>query len=147
MAIQIPEQYPLVIATATSTVFLNIYQYLNVNRHRKAAGIKYPQLYAEKAEMEKSLLARQFNCAQRAHQNTLESLPYVLLMGFVGGLKFPVVSSVILGGWILGRFQYTYMYSKGDPTKRSGMLSNYCLMGLIPPALVSAGMLVYETYF
>jgi len=146
MTIQIPEQYPLVIAVATSTIFLNIYQYTNVNRHRKASGIKYPQLYAEKAEVEKSPLAQQFNCAQRAHQNTLENLPYALLMAFVGGLKFPVASSVILGAWILGRIRYTYTYSKGDPQKRNGRFSTLCLLGLIPGAVGAAGMLVYETY-
>lgn len=36
-------RYHLVIAAATSTVWLNIYQYLKVGQARKKSGIKYPQ--------------------------------------------------------------------------------------------------------
>ncbi|EJU06300.1 membrane-associated proteins in eicosanoid and glutathione metabolism [Dacryopinax primogenitus] len=146
MPIELPEKYPLVIAAATSTVFLNVYQYLNVRNHRRASGIKYPQLYAEQAEVAKNPLALKFNCAQRAHQNTLESISYVLMMGFVTGLKYPVTSASLLTAWILGRVSYTYYYSKGDPTKRGFSLFNTALTGLMLTSVASAGQLVYELY-
>ncbi|KZO98072.1 membrane-associated proteins in eicosanoid and glutathione metabolism [Calocera viscosa TUFC12733] len=145
MPVELPEQYPWVIATATSAVFLNIYQYSNVEHARRAAGVKYPQLYAEKAEMDNNALALKFNCAQRAHQNTLESVPYVLLMhvSFVGGLKYPVTTTGLLGTWILARVGYTYQYSQGDPTKRGGPLTGIALAGLIIVSVGAAGRLVY----
>ncbi|KZO98075.1 hypothetical protein CALVIDRAFT_562466 [Calocera viscosa TUFC12733] len=57
MVFEVPERFRLVIATATGTVFLNVYQYINVGRARAAAGIKYPQLYAEQAELAKTPMA------------------------------------------------------------------------------------------
>ncbi|KZT62846.1 membrane-associated proteins in eicosanoid and glutathione metabolism [Calocera cornea HHB12733] len=146
MVLVIPDRFPLVIATATGTVFLNAYQYINVNKHRKAAGIKYPQLYAEQAEVEKNPLALKFNCAQRAHQNTLESITYVLLMSFTTGLKYPEVASGLLAAWIVGRVQYTNQYSKGDASKRGGTLFNLALTSLIFTSVASAGQLVYAMF-
>ncbi|KZO98073.1 membrane-associated proteins in eicosanoid and glutathione metabolism [Calocera viscosa TUFC12733] len=146
MVFEVPERFPLVIATATGTVFLNVYQYNNVDRARTAAGIKYPQLYAEQAELAKNPMALKFNCAQRAHQNTLESITYVLLMSFVTGLNYPVAASGLLAAWIIGRVQYTYKYSQGDASKRGGQLFNIALTGLILTSVASAGQLVYAMY-
>lgn len=48
-----------------------------VGAARRAFGVPYPQMYAEKSDKH----ATAFNCVQRAHQNTLEQLPlfYTLL--------------------------------------------------------------------
>jgi len=104
---------------ASSTFFLCIYQMINVSGARKKSGVKYPYLYAEKAEAEKNFEAMKFNCAQRAHANTLENLPHILLMTMIGGLYFPVSSAVACTLWTVGRVFYTINYSAGDPSKRN----------------------------
>jgi len=78
-AIVVPEGYSYVLACIASTAWLNGWQAFKVGSARKAAQVKYPQLYAEKAEAEADRLKMKFNCTQRAHQNTLESLPTMLV--------------------------------------------------------------------
>lgn len=84
-------------AAILSTSVLVFWQHAVVAKARGRAGIKYPQrafstswtsavtpytyfiAYAEKAEVEASKEALIFNCAQRAHMNTLETLPIILV--------------------------------------------------------------------
>lgn len=47
---------------------------MRVSAARKAANVKYPAMYAT-GEDQASI---KFNCAQRAHYNTLENLPVFL---------------------------------------------------------------------
>ena len=49
-------------------------------RYRKAAGVEYPNLYASEESAAKDPKRKQFNCAQRAHQNTLEAFPTLLVV-------------------------------------------------------------------
>ncbi|KAL5533960.1 hypothetical protein ACEPAG_420 [Sanghuangporus baumii] len=116
-SINVPEGYSYVFAVATATVFLNSYQMVNTARARKASGIPYPYAYAEKAEVASNSAAQKFNCAQRAHQNTLEHAPYVLYSLLVTGLKYPYLSAALGTPWVVGRFLYTRGYSSGDPKK------------------------------
>ncbi|EJC99660.1 uncharacterized protein FOMMEDRAFT_112727 [Fomitiporia mediterranea MF3/22] len=116
-SIEVPQGYSYVLAAATSSILLNAYQVYNVTKARKAANIAYPQAYAEKAEAMSSVAAYRFNCAQRAHQNTLESAPHVILSTLVTGLKYPYLAAALGGTWIAGRFFYTIGYSTGDPDK------------------------------
>ncbi|EJC99659.1 membrane-associated proteins in eicosanoid and glutathione metabolism [Fomitiporia mediterranea MF3/22] len=109
--------YSYVLAAAASTIVLNAYQTINVGRARKAAKVPYPQAYAEKAEAASSPAAYRFNCAQRAHQNTLESVPHVILSVLVTGLKYPHLAAALGGAWVIGKVLYTIGYSTGDPNK------------------------------
>ncbi|PAV19928.1 membrane-associated s in eicosanoid and glutathione metabolism [Pyrrhoderma noxium] len=132
--IVVPQGFSFVLVASASTVFLNMWQHIRVNNARQAAKIDYPQMYAEKNEAASSKEAYIFNCVQRAHQNTLESLPHYLLNLFVTGLKRPYLSASLGALWLAGRIFYTIGYSSGDPKKRltrGGYLSSAALIGLI----------------
>jgi len=139
--------YAWVILAAVSTGWLTFWQGIYVSRHRKAANIAYPQLYAEKAEAEASAEAFKFNCAQRAHQNTLENFPQTLFFLVFAGLKYPIPAASLGGLWVVGRVLYTLGYSTGDPKKRyRGMVGSIGQLGLQLLATYAAGRLVLATF-
>ncbi|KAJ7701802.1 hypothetical protein B0H17DRAFT_1128035 [Mycena rosella] len=111
----LPAGLPYVAAALVSTAFLLTGQMIAVGRARKAAGIKYPQLYADKAEMAASPAAVKFNCVQRAHQNTLENIAQVYMMTTVLGLRHPVLAASGLAMWVASRVAYTIGYASGNP--------------------------------
>ena len=47
---------------------------------RKTAGVNYPTLYASEESAASDPKKKQYNCSQRAHQNTLESLPAMMAL-------------------------------------------------------------------
>ncbi|GJE87311.1 membrane-associated proteins in eicosanoid and glutathione metabolism [Phanerochaete sordida] len=119
MSIVLPEGFQYTTAAVVSTFWLTFYQTIRVSRARKAAKIDYPQAYAEKAEAAASKEAQIFNCAQRAHQNTLEWLPQIIGSTFIVGLKYPYLAAAVCGTWTAARFLYTIGYASGDPKKRN----------------------------
>ncbi|KAF5328783.1 hypothetical protein D9619_011540 [Psilocybe cf. subviscida] len=82
-AFSCPTKLTLILATGfqnvgsamVSVVLLLVVQTNLLSKYRKRAGIKYPPMYTEQAQVEASMDAWKFNCAQRAHQNTLEHIP------------------------------------------------------------------------
>jgi hypothetical protein len=42
-----------------------IFQIMNVSKHRKISGVKYPAVYAPDADAAKDIKLMRFNCAQR----------------------------------------------------------------------------------
>lgn len=132
-SIVLPPSFGYVAAGLVSTVWVLGWQMLVVGKHRKRSGIKYPQLYAEKAEAEASKDAFLFNCAQRAHQNTIEHMPIVVVTTLVTSMKNPVFAGYACGLWALSRVLYTLGYTTGDPVKRNtrgGILGELPLFGL-----------------
>ncbi|KJA25141.1 hypothetical protein HYPSUDRAFT_135445 [Hypholoma sublateritium FD-334 SS-4] len=117
ITITLPDGFQFLGASFVSTVFLLFFQSTLVSKYRKSAGIAYPQVYADKAQVEASKDAIRFNCAQRAHQNTLENLPIVYVTTLLTGLKFPVIAASALGLWTISRVSYTRGYVTGDPAK------------------------------
>ncbi|PFH54853.1 hypothetical protein AMATHDRAFT_38086 [Amanita thiersii Skay4041] len=130
-AITLPEGYQYVGAALLSTTWVLLYQTRLVGKFRKASGIRYPQLYAEKNEVEASVEALKFNCAQRAHHNTLEQLPLVLITTLIMGVKAPLVAAAACASWSLNRISYTRGYTTGDPTKRITFLTKLTSIGSI----------------
>eukprot|EP00958_Prasinococcus_capsulatus_P007957 scaffold744_cov370-Prasinococcus_capsulatus_cf.AAC.4 len=82
---------------------------------RDKYGVKYPNLYASKAETKE---AEKFNCVQRGHQNTLENVPMCLAFALLGGLQHPLACAVGAMLYNFGKALYMYGYSLGDPNKR-----------------------------
>lgn len=81
---------------------------------RSGSGVEYPALYA-KGDDEKAL---KFNCAQRGHQNCLETFPHYLVFSLIAGLRHPILASLMGLLWIISRYQFFEGYSTGDPEKR-----------------------------
>ena len=58
-----------------------------------------------------------FNCAQRAHHNTLEVMPHTLFTLLFSGLRYPGAATALGAVWLFGRIVYTMGYATGDPAK------------------------------
>ncbi|WWC85738.1 uncharacterized protein L201_000604 [Kwoniella dendrophila CBS 6074] len=131
--ITLPVAFPIVGLPLVAAFALNGYQQHNVMNARKAAGVKYPVLYVSEAEANADPKKMRYNCAQRAHGNTLENIPYVLgLFGFLS-LWHPKLATIFFSHWIIGRFSYTAGYSTGNPSGRMSFIykSQYIsLLGL-----------------
>ncbi|QRV87752.1 DDE family endonuclease [Ceratobasidium sp. AG-Ba] len=125
VTITLPEHYGYVVLAAVSTGFLTAWQTSYVSSGRKKAGVKYPQMYAEREQMEKDPEAVRYNCAQRAHQNTLEWLPHVLFFLPFLGLRHPIAAASLGAGWNFGRILYTLGYTTGDPAKEMGIKTTH----------------------
>lgn len=121
--INISSDYGYVILVAVlGWVFLQ-YLAMKVMQARKKYDVKYPKLYSEKCN--------EFNCIQRAHQNTLEVWPQFLLFLFLAGLQLPRMSAVFGLIFLFGRFMYAQGYYTFDPSKRNrGVFSYIGFFGL-----------------
>ncbi|CAK5278362.1 unnamed protein product [Mycena citricolor] len=122
-----------------------IYQINLVVKARRKSNIQYPRAYAEKAEIEASPEAMAFNCAQRAHQNTLENIPMIYTSTLITSIKYPVFSSAMLTIWSLSRVAYAAGYSSGNPQKRMNFLSTLhypTILGLAVSATWTVGQLI-----
>ncbi|KAH8990175.1 hypothetical protein EDB86DRAFT_1803677 [Lactarius hatsudake] len=142
VTLNLPSNYPWVLASIFSIVPVLQLQTSFVVKARKRAGIHYPQLYAEKAEQEASKDARIFNCAQRAHHNTLENVPSMVLSTLISAIHYPTYAAIGCGIWSFSRVLYTMGYSTGEPRRRSfgaySSLGVQALMGLL------AGKVVFD---
>lgn len=117
----LPEGYGYVMFTFVDSVLVNTWMSMNVMKARKDHKVKYPKLYSEDND--------QFNCIQRAHQNTLEMYPQFLALLFVGGLAHPKITSAAGCLYLVGRIVYARGYYTGDPAKRSR--GHFGLIGLL----------------
>ncbi|PWN90352.1 membrane-associated proteins in eicosanoid and glutathione metabolism [Acaromyces ingoldii] len=135
----LPTAYPYVLAAASGISILNIFQFLNVSKARRAAKIEYPHVYASKEQCAASKDALVFNCAQRAHANTLELTPTFLVSTLLAGLSAPRVATVLAATWLVSRVFYTLGYTTGNPKKRTpgALLGFVGLVGLIGTSLYS----------
>jgi len=133
LPIVLPARYAFVTLVGVASSFLTTWQGGMVGRQRKMAGIKYPQVYAEKAEVEANKEAAIFNNLQRAHQHTMETYPQFMICMFVTGLKYPLFAASLGGAWFFGRIAFTNNYRGGADQRNKGigglsLLSLYTIM-------------------
>ncbi|KAF4617512.1 hypothetical protein D9613_005755 [Agrocybe pediades] len=86
--------------------------------------------------------AFKFNCAQRAHQQTLEVLPLLTLPALISGLKYPIPTAIAVATWSVSRIFFTRGYISGGPKKRGGIMSglgSLAMVGLILTAAYTSG--------
>ncbi|KIM29401.1 hypothetical protein M408DRAFT_22772 [Serendipita vermifera MAFF 305830] len=139
----LPKEYAFVAAAAVATGFLNFWQTTVVTKHRTLSGVQYPNCYASAEHAKENRAAFLFNCAQRAHMNTLEHLPNVLVSLVWAGVRYPVSSAALGATWIIGRILYTQGYVTGEPRARlRGAFHTVAELGLYCVGLYSA----YEMY-
>ena len=77
-------EHGYVVLASSGAFLLNMYLSVKVMQARKKFNVAYPAMYSDKEET--------FNCVQRAHQNTLEGIPFYLSLLWTGGLRHPLVS-------------------------------------------------------
>nr|KAJ0220959.1 hypothetical protein LSAT_V11C200076190 [Lactuca sativa] len=115
IVVLLPKEYSYIILTIITYCFVNLYMLLQVNKARKKYHVSYPALYATEADTKDYKL---FNCIQRGHQNSLESLPIFFVLMVLGGFKHPVICSCLGLVYTVTRFFYFKGYSSGDPKGR-----------------------------
>ncbi|KAK1361873.1 Membrane-associated, eicosanoid/glutathione metabolism (MAPEG) protein [Heracleum sosnowskyi] len=126
----LPREYGYVVIVVAISGFFNFWMAAQVGKARKKYKVALPAMYALESENENANL---FNCVQRGHQNSLEWMPLFLTFMTLGGIKHPIISSVLGVVYIVSRYFYFKGYSTGDPKKRLsvGMYSFGALIGLI----------------
>jgi glutathione S-transferase len=101
-----------------------------VGMARKKYNIKYPKMYASDGDKHH----KEFNCTQRAHQNTLEWLGPCQALCLANGVVHPVTSAILLTIWSVGKVEYIRGYSgpKGPEGRTLGaMIAHVGDLGLI----------------
>jgi glutathione S-transferase len=147
MTTLLPPDYGYVFGGLFLTGLANFYLVINVAIRRKKFGISYPALYADSSHISKECKKEdvmEFNCAQRAHQNTCEGIAGVQLLGVVNGLLFPRFSAGCLAFYALGRVIYGYGYVSGGPDGRmaGGIITHLGDFPLLFCSLYSAATLL-----
>jgi len=115
----IPSGFGYVAFTGVASIFMLMWQGIQVGKMRKQLKINYPTMYSPTNDL--------FNCYQRAHQNTLENYSQFLMLLFLGGLEMPVLASISGVVWIVSRISYARGYYTGDPKNR--MKGSYGYIG------------------
>ncbi|CAK0814732.1 unnamed protein product [Prorocentrum cordatum] len=114
MGFELPDAYGYVLLAHGFSWISNMYLVINVVKARKKYKVEYPALYAPDGHPN----ASEFNCVQRAHQNTLENwAPVQLAMAF-NGIMYPKFAAACGTIWAVGRIIYGYGYASGGPQGR-----------------------------
>ncbi|XP_076916038.1 uncharacterized protein LOC143575596 [Bidens hawaiensis] len=126
----LPKEYGYIILTLAAYFFVNLYMQIQVGRARKKYNVLYPKLYATEQDTKDHQI---FNCIQRGHQNSLESLAIFFVLMVVGGLKHPLICTALGLAYTVARFFYFTGYSSGDPKGRLpiGGVNGIALLGLV----------------
>ncbi|CAA2980695.1 microsomal glutathione S-transferase 3 [Olea europaea subsp. europaea] len=111
----LPREYGYVAIVLVLHCFLNFWMAAQVGAARKKYKVFYPIMYATEAENKDAKL---FNCVQRGHQHSLETMPMFFMLMILGGIRHPLICASLGVVYSIGRFFYFKGYSTGDPWKR-----------------------------
>ena len=114
ISIDVPADYKWVLLALVGVFFANQYLVIGVMKARKKYGVKYPNLYAPPGHKNEEA----FNCAQRAHQNTVESQALFLVELVIVGLFYPLFAATCGALYSVGRILYGYGYATKGPDGR-----------------------------
>ena len=98
VTLNIAPEYGYVVMVGTGMILVNLWKMLQIGGMRKKLKIKYPTMYSDEHPI--------FNCYQRAHQNTLEFVPYFYPVLLTAGLRHPIGASVAGSLFCVGRIIY-----------------------------------------
>ncbi|KAI8983690.1 hypothetical protein BDB01DRAFT_789774 [Pilobolus umbonatus] len=133
MPIIIPKEYGYVLGVSALSALQLMSFAMKVGAARKAAKVPYPYAYADRNEAEKDPKKNIFNCAQRAHQQSLEMYPIFQTLLLIGGLAYPEISAGCGIFYMIGRIVYVSGYISGEPGNRTkgafGVLGLFGLLG------------------
>ncbi|KAK7276166.1 hypothetical protein RIF29_17301 [Crotalaria pallida] len=126
----LPKEYGFVVIILVLYCFLNFYMAIKVGKARKKYNVPYPTLYAIESENKQAKL---FNCVQRGHQNSLETMPIFFMLMILGGLKHPSISAALGLLHTVARYFYFTGYATGEPKNRIklGGFHMLALLGLM----------------
>ncbi|CAL0317731.1 unnamed protein product [Lupinus luteus] len=126
----LPKDYGFVAIVLVLYCFLNFYMGFQVGKARKKYNVPYPALYAIESENKQAKL---FNCVQRGHQNSLETMPIFFMLMILGGLKHPLTSTALGLLHTVARYFYFTGYATGEPKNRLklGGFHMLALLGLM----------------
>jgi len=120
----LPQYYGYVVFVADDSIFVNTWMAFKVGQARKKFNIKYPLMYSPDNN--------EFNCIQRAHQQTLEMFPQFMTLLLIGGLQHPRLAAGAGLLFLAGRVAFAKGYYTGDPDKRKqGMFGGLGLLTLL----------------
>ncbi|XLS64612.1 hypothetical protein HN51_024586 [Arachis hypogaea] len=111
----VPKEYGFVAIVLVIYCLLNLYMAAQVAIVRKRYKVPYPTLYASESQ---NKYAKLFNCIQRGHQNSLETMAVFFMLMILGGLKHPSICGVLGVLYIIAGYFYFKGYATGDPNNR-----------------------------
>jgi len=114
----LPQYYGWFLISIIGVFAMNCVQISMVYNARKKFGVQAPNLYAPHGHK----FAEQFNCIQRAHQNTLEVLPLTLIFAIITAFFHPILTASFLTTFSIGRIIYAFGYSKRSENRKAGFM-------------------------
>eukprot|EP00924_Labyrinthula_sp_SR-Ha-C_P015821 snap_masked-scaffold_4-processed-gene-10.16-mRNA-1 protein AED:0.42 eAED:0.42 QI:0/-1/0/1/-1/1/1/0/144 len=121
--------YPILVGVAS--VFVTMFGGIKVAKARKKYGVEYPNCYAPPGHKNE----KEFNSAQRAHQNVLENYPQFLALLAIASINRPTVAAAVGTVRLIAFVLFMTGYQSKGPQGRVagamlGMLSTLALVGL-----------------
>eukprot|EP00475_Leptophrys_vorax_P025984 TRINITY_DN36379_c0_g1_i1.p1 TRINITY_DN36379_c0_g1~~TRINITY_DN36379_c0_g1_i1.p1 ORF type:complete len:146 (+),score=11.25 TRINITY_DN36379_c0_g1_i1:139-576(+) len=110
----LPDAFGAVMLVVVAAIFLHQWMGVQVGMARKKFGVPYPLMYAQESNKH----AREFNCVQRGHQNSLEALPQFFVLLLLAGLQYPWTATIAGGVYVVSRYFYFTGYATGNPDGR-----------------------------